>query len=1128
MNKKYTRLILPVLCSFGIMSSGQYAAGMSLDEFHSLADNRVAVRTSLGVRRARAVSSERIELTIGASVTDAAANPAAYRVISFDDPQYAYEKFVRPLSAEIKTREEARGVKGSPFGSFKRTDVVLELPHGMKRQATYHVVAQGVGSTMVTAGHTAATLVYGEDDKTYAPTTEVDLAVIGLRQIEPVGDGIIKLEFGPGFSSKAAADENAYKVFVNGQPVRIVNRGRISRVDTYLPVGWPFPVFPMHEVFLKLEIPYSSGNRILVDVDKSVTAGATQAALTFDERRTLSNSIKVNQVGYVTDSAVKTAYLGRWLGSYPEAVSRATGGSGADELFWNSLHGGTAVAPTSGVSSALQFPSDPSFHVCDAKTREPVFTGTAEFIHRSGVLDEGVFKVDHSGENVYRLNFAELKTPGRYFISVPGVGCSLPFDIGDDVYEKAFTIQASGVFAQRCGMALEPPYSAWHRIACHTKGVIPTTQSRLDGEHDAFVQLPEKVDYGRIKDAEPDKAVVALNHDPDLVAYWPLDGDFRDVSGNGYHLKPLREGQTFVNVPQLMPGGNVALGPTVDGLEDGGSVDGLPTGIDNGLTICGWVRFTGGIKFEGTIFGHAPELWNEPRVQVTAGWGVLRGFAGVRSEPVDIGRLEDGKWHHLAFVISPEEGIPGRMQMYVDGELRSSSVAKPEVDGGTFFVGTVTGDEKAGKYFDDVRVYKRPLKDTELQTLAEKWGELALALPARGGHHDAGDYNPRSHIDVAQVLMNAYEIGAKKFYDGQLNIPEAGNGVPDILDEAAWAFRVWLGLQDEDGGVFGGTESNGDPNFVQTVEMDLLGDYAYAKEAAASYTFAGVMAQASRIWKSLGKTDEAADYLRKAERAYAWAEKHPPLSITDPEKYAKAYISPKAYGAAELLHTTGSARYKEAFRSVNVWSRDPGAELEKHRLYDQRDAAWAYVKCNPEDADPELQAIIRKMIIERADQFIDICSTMAYAFIRHPWAPISWGTGAYENWLNSIIWAYELTGEEKYRNWIIRTCDNTLGANPMNLSYVVGLGSRTVRAPLHNSRYGHSGEVTTGMQVQGPNQSGPGYRVTETAFPRIQETFASLHTFTDSHFAIPLDEGTVNNQVRSMAAFGLLMPDKEQ
>ena len=357
-----------------------------------------------------------------------------------------------------------------------------------------------------------------------------------------------------------------------------------------------------------------------------------------------------------------------------------------------------------------------------------------------------------------------------------------------------------------------------------------------------------------------------------------------------------------------------------------------------------------------------------------------------------------------------------------------------------------------------------------------------------------------------------------------MNIPEAGNGIPDILDEAAWALRLWEGLQDADGGVRDGTESRGDPNFIQTVELDDTGDFAYAKDAEGSFRFAGAAAQAARIWRSLGKAAEADRLLDRARRAYDWAVRNPP-KVTDAAKLHAQLSDPQAYAAAQLLHSTGEARYHQDFLKACVWGRSSPAEIESFGKYDQSAAAWAYVNCDPKVVDADVRKQVRDAIVRHADLLIRYSSTMAYGFIRHPYAPISWGTGAYENHLPPVAWAWKLTGDERYRSWMIRTCDNTLGANPMNLSYVVGLGTRTVRAPLHNSRYGHLGEVVNGIQVEGPVQAADGYDVAATAWPKSRPDFAPLYTFVDAHFAIGMDEGLVSSEAQSMAIFGLLLAD---
>ena len=854
---------------------GTPPAVRAVDEFRALADNRVAVHTSYGVRYARPLSNGKVELGIGLSVSVSAGAAESYRIVSFEDERYAYEKFVRPATAELSEVLEVKGVAGASLPEFKCTVVTLDLPFPLVDGKTYYVIAQGGGGRfeglMVTAAHTAQSFTYHDGVVPPAPDNALDLVVMGLRNVEPVGPALLLVEFGANFSTAEGTKAGSYRVTVDGEPVRVTNIGRRTMVETYIPVGWPYKGIPHHEVFLELERPFGDGDAVEVTAAGSVTTANRTAAMAFDRRKTLSNSIKVNQVGYVTDSPVKIAYLGRWMGSFPEGKEDA--------------------------NPSLLFPQNPPFSICDLKTGKEVLSGLAKLIHTSGTMDEGVYNHDHSGENVYVIDFTSLKEPGAYFISVPQVGRSLPFRIADDVYDRAFQVQGYGVFSQRCGMSLGPPYSEWQRIACHLKGVAPIDVRRLD-----------KYD---------------------------------------------------------------------------------------------WKKF-------------------------------------------------------------PE---------HVEG--------------------------------------------TNL-------------IEAFGGHHDAGDYNPRSHIDVAQILMDAYEVAPQKFYDGQLNLPESGNGIPDILDEVLWALRPWLNLQQADGGVHNGIESNGDPNFIQSVELDVLGEYAFAKDAAGSLTFAGTMAQAARVWRSLGDDETASAFLARGRRAYDWAKSHRPTgeAMQTEADRQKRWRDPQAYASAEMLLTTGKAVFNEDFLEACIWRDDPQAELDKYKVYNQERAAWAYARCGEDVTDPNLRKHAYEAVIRKAQFRIKFSSQMAYVSIRAPHAPINWSTGALESWLMPIIWSWHLTGEEQYRMWMIRTCDNTLGANPLNRSYIVGAGVRTVRAPLHSSRYSHFGEVVMGQQVQGPHYRGDGYRVTEIAYPKIRPDFASLYTFADCHFCIAMNEGLVSKQAKSLATFGLLLPDR--
>ena len=1110
-------------------------AAKNVGEMQSALDLRPTVRQSLGLRSAQAVGDHGVKLEVGLSVTGSAGNAESYRIISFDDPAYDYKKFVRPVSVKVHKEFEAKGAEGSMQGEFSKTVVDLVLPEPMKPGAKYHVVAQGDGAGMVTAARAAAVVA-----ETGQPSRDpaVDLAVLGLRRIEPVGNGILLVEFGPGFSPKAGAASDAYKVTVNGNPREIAAIGRLTRVDAYLPVGWPFKAIPVHEMFLQLATPFQDGDKIQLEVGEKVTGGSRVASLDFREATSFSPSIKTNQVGYLTESPVKIAYLGRWLGSFPMQGSKpgSTGGGATDAAFWRAVQEAqkkpaadpaeeekpASAQPVEGGGAALYFPEPPPFRMHAAENGKVVFEAKSRLIHRSGEMSEGVRHVDFSGENVYELNFTEFKKPGRYFLSVPGVGRSQDFLIGDDVYEQAFQVQSYGVFAQRSGQELDAPYSPWHRVASLKKGIVPTTLSRYDGN--AFQQLPITIERGEAKPFVLPPALEALIKDPALLAYWPMNGSTKDISGHSHDLVPLGGKPEFSEASEVIPGGNLAYGPTKDGAENGFQTDPLDLAAGTGVTFSLWVKMANGMKFDGVLIGSSAKDTNIPQMQISSIWGFYRGVSGCRGESVTIGRLEDG-WHHVALVLDRKDGGDGMATSYVDGFQQGKSPAGTGVLASLpFLVGKLAGDEAGGKLLDEIRVYGRPLSAEEISVLARKWGESSNTITTFGGHHDAGDYNPRSHIEVAQILMDAYEMEPQKFHDGDLNLPESGNGIPDILDEAAWAMRLWPPLQRADGAVRAGTESNGDPTFVQTVELDKLGDFAFAPDAEASFQFAATFAQAARIWRGLGKTAQADEWLAMAEKAYKWADANRPKAEGAGELSAR-YLSPKAYAAAELLHTTGKANYNDDFLKVAVWKTLPASELDVYNLYDQQNAAWAYVNCPSKSCDPAVQESIRRAIIKRADDYIALCSTLAYKSYRHPFAPISWGTAAYPHTLAPVIWAYKLTKEPKYLEWIIRTCDNTLGTNPLGRSYIVGLGGRTVRAPLHNSRFSHFGEVVPGMQVQGPNQRGEGYQIVETAFPPIRADFASLYTYVDAHFAIAMDEGTIPSQARCMALFGLLRPD---
>ena len=90
------------------------------------------------------------------------------------------------------------------------------------------------------------------------------------------------------------------------------------------------------------------------------------------------------------------------------------------------------------------------------------------------------------------------------------------------------------------------------------------------------------------------------------------------------------------------------------------------------------------------------------------------------------------------------------------------------------------------------------------------------ALPnVTGGWHDAGDFDRRSfHLRAVEDLVVTYLFNPTAFTDGQLNLPESGNGRPDLLDEAVFGLEVWRQAQQPDGGVGVWIEATSHPQIM--------------------------------------------------------------------------------------------------------------------------------------------------------------------------------------------------------------------------------------------------------------------------------------------------------------------------
>src|SRR5512140_1690249 len=97
-----------------------------------------------------------------------------------------------------------------------------------------------------------------------------------------------------------------------------------------------------------------------------------------------------------------------------------------------------------------------------------------------------------------------------------------------------------------------------------------------------------------------------------------------------------------------------------------------------------------------------------------------------------------------------------------------------------------------------------------------------------GGHHDAGDYSKYTinSASLAHLLMFSADSLAGVAALDNLGIPESGDGISDVLQEAKWEADYLSKIQDDDGGFYflvyprdreyegGVTPDHGDPQVV--------------------------------------------------------------------------------------------------------------------------------------------------------------------------------------------------------------------------------------------------------------------------------------------------------------------------
>ena len=403
----------------------------------------------------------------------------------------------------------------------------------------------------------------------------------------------------------------------------------------------------------------------------------------------------------------------------------------------------------------------------------------------------------------------------------------------------------------------------------------------------------------------------------------------------------------------------------------------------------------------------------------------------------------------------------------------------------------------------DTAVPCQALTDDSQKLLAQPW-TCDYTSDVSGGWYDAGDhgkYVVNGGIAVAQLMQEyersrtAFSADHGKLGDSTLRVPETGNKVPDILDEARWELEWMLKMQVKPGLPLAGMA------FHKVADVDWTGlplapaadpqkRVLYRPSTAATLNLAAAAAQGARLFAPYDRAF-AQRLLSASTTAYAAAKANPalyapaPNAALDPNPgsgpYDDADVSDEFYwAAAELYLSTGSRPYRAAVLASPLNTADvfsDGFDWGHVAALGRLDLATV-----PNLLPGRLTVI--KSVLDAGHRLVTAQAGQPFG---QAYAPkdgnYTWGSNsAILNNMQILGTAYDLSADPRLRNAVVRSMDYLLGRNALDLSYVTGYGT-VFSQNQHTRMYSHELDSSLPHPPVGTVAGGPNSTTATTGDP---------------------------------------------
>lgn len=432
-----------------------------------------------------------------------------------------------------------------------------------------------------------------------------------------------------------------------------------------------------------------------------------------------------------------------------------------------------------------------------------------------------------------------------------------------------------------------------------------------------------------------------------------------------------------------------------------------------------------------------------------------------------------------------------------------------------------------------------------------RWPGCDFQMDLTGGWYDAGDhgkYVVNGGIST-WTLLNLYERSlwidhaSEPFADGKQPMPEAGNGVNDLLDEARWNMEFMLKMQIPEGKKVFAPVGNQEADItkLKLTEIDASGlvFHKIADErwtghplpphldtmkrsvgqpsTAATLNLAATAAQCARIWKDIDG-DFAKQCLEASKRAWKAANQHPEIyaydNFTGSGPYGDSKLADEFYWAAvELFITTGEDKYFKVLSKSPVYLATPvGDASGDGDLFwqDLSSAGTISLALVPSKLGKKQQQMARDNIVKSANNIAKLVATEGYHI---PYGPEQYPWGSNSNIVNRgifLTYAADFSGDMSYMQTLAHGMDYILGRNPMDQSYISGYGSNPLKNP-HHRFWAHQASAASPLPAPGALSGGPNsINLDDPVASGLKGNCVAQTCFVDDIGAWTLNEITIN------------------